>query len=309
MTAAVAAAAARLGGIKRIVLGHADADHRGAAPGLNAPVYCHPAEREAAESPEAYRAVLGRSKLDVRGRTVLWRLIAIWDGGPVQIAGTVEEGDEDRRLQGRRPPRSRPRPDRPVPRVRPARARVRHASTRSIPRAGIKSPLTSHTRRSTTTPSRPAHRSASSPRSSRRSSGPATPTRSPADVRRAARARRRRAGRWARASQAGEARGSHVGVPRRRGQRARAARLADARRATRVRRHPRRRARPRGRLAARHRAAVRAARGVVDDLGLEITRQKELLGRYRMAGAAERQFVRDTLREHAAEHFPELEAP
>lgn len=43
--------------------------------------------------------------------------------------------------------------------------------------------------------------------------------------------------------------------------------------------------------------------------GLEITRQKELLGRYRMASTGERQFVRDTLREHAAEHFPELEAP
>ena len=43
--------------------------------------------------------------------------------------------------------------------------------------------------------------------------------------------------------------------------------------------------------------------------GLEITRQKELLGRYRMATTEERRFVRDTLREHAAEHFPELEAP
>ena len=43
--------------------------------------------------------------------------------------------------------------------------------------------------------------------------------------------------------------------------------------------------------------------------GLEITRQKELLGRYRMASHDERQFVRDALREHAAEHFPELQAP
>jgi len=25
---------------------------------------------------------------------VLWRLIATWDGGPVEIAGTVNEGDE-----------------------------------------------------------------------------------------------------------------------------------------------------------------------------------------------------------------------
>jgi len=43
--------------------------------------------------------------------------------------------------------------------------------------------------------------------------------------------------------------------------------------------------------------------------GLEITRQKELIGRYRMASTDERRFVRDALREHAAEHFPELQAP
>jgi hypothetical protein len=38
-------------------------------------------------------------------------------------------------------------------------------------------------------------------------------------------------------------------------------------------------------------------------------RQKELLGRYRMASATERLFIRDTLRAHLAEHFPEVEAP
>ena len=43
--------------------------------------------------------------------------------------------------------------------------------------------------------------------------------------------------------------------------------------------------------------------------GLEITRQKELLGRYRIATTEERRFVRDALREHAAEQFPELQAP
>ena len=43
--------------------------------------------------------------------------------------------------------------------------------------------------------------------------------------------------------------------------------------------------------------------------GLEITRQKELLGRFRMASADERRFVRDALRTHLAEHFPEMEAP
>jgi hypothetical protein len=43
--------------------------------------------------------------------------------------------------------------------------------------------------------------------------------------------------------------------------------------------------------------------------GLEIKRQKELLGRYRVATTDERRFVRDALREHVAENFPELQAP
>jgi hypothetical protein len=43
--------------------------------------------------------------------------------------------------------------------------------------------------------------------------------------------------------------------------------------------------------------------------GLPITRQKELLARYRIASTGERRFVRDSLRAHAREHFPELEVP
>jgi hypothetical protein len=40
-----------------------------------------------------------------------------------------------------------------------------------------------------------------------------------------------------------------------------------------------------------------------------ITRQKELLARYRFASQDERRWMRDVLREHLAEHFPELDAP
>jgi hypothetical protein len=40
-----------------------------------------------------------------------------------------------------------------------------------------------------------------------------------------------------------------------------------------------------------------------------ITKQKELLGRYRFASGDERRWIRDVLREHVAEHFPDLEAP
>jgi hypothetical protein len=43
--------------------------------------------------------------------------------------------------------------------------------------------------------------------------------------------------------------------------------------------------------------------------GLQITRQQELLARYRIASADERRFVRDSIREHLSEHFPEMVAP
>jgi hypothetical protein len=40
-----------------------------------------------------------------------------------------------------------------------------------------------------------------------------------------------------------------------------------------------------------------------------LTRQKDLLARYRFASAEERRWIRDVLREHLAEHFPDMEAP
>jgi hypothetical protein len=40
-----------------------------------------------------------------------------------------------------------------------------------------------------------------------------------------------------------------------------------------------------------------------------ITRQKELLARFRMASRDERQWIRDVLREHLAANFPELSPP
>ena len=40
-----------------------------------------------------------------------------------------------------------------------------------------------------------------------------------------------------------------------------------------------------------------------------ITRQKELLARFRFASAGERKWIRGVLREHLAEHFPDMEAP
>jgi len=43
--------------------------------------------------------------------------------------------------------------------------------------------------------------------------------------------------------------------------------------------------------------------------GSPIDRQRELLGRLRMASKEERAWVREVLREHCAEHFPDVQAP
>ena len=40
-----------------------------------------------------------------------------------------------------------------------------------------------------------------------------------------------------------------------------------------------------------------------------ISKQKELLARLRFASQEERQFIRDTLRTHLADWFPEMQAP
>jgi hypothetical protein len=50
-----------------------------------------------------------------------------------------------------------------------------------------------------------------------------------------------------------------------------------------------------------------AVRWVVSDVPTE--GQKELLARFRVATRDERTWIRDVLREHLAEHFPDIEAP
>src|SRR3954468_10547526 len=93
MTKAVAREAVGLGGLTRIVLSHGHADHRGSAPGLGVPVFCHPADRAITEGDGGYSG-FDFSKLNLLGRFLMPRMLRSWDGGPVKIAGTVEEGDE-----------------------------------------------------------------------------------------------------------------------------------------------------------------------------------------------------------------------
>src|SRR6185312_14294479 len=90
-----AEAARQLGGLKRIVLGHAHADHRGTAPFLGAPVYCHPDEIADAESDAPLAPYMDLSLLPVAPVRWLYPiLLRRWDGGAVKIDGTVNAGDD-----------------------------------------------------------------------------------------------------------------------------------------------------------------------------------------------------------------------
>ncbi len=96
MTTAVGGAAAQLGGLTRIVLGHGHTDHRGTAPAFDVPVLCHPDEVVDAEGSGGWRywdpELRGLPWLDRKVHPFLHR--RFWDGGPVKIADTVSEGDD-----------------------------------------------------------------------------------------------------------------------------------------------------------------------------------------------------------------------
>jgi hydroxyacylglutathione hydrolase len=95
MRKAAAAEARQLGGLKRVVLGHAHADHRGTAPYLGVPVQCHPDEVADAESPAPIQPYMDLSLLPVAPVRWLYPfLLRHWDGGAVKIDSTVSEGDE-----------------------------------------------------------------------------------------------------------------------------------------------------------------------------------------------------------------------
>jgi glyoxylase-like metal-dependent hydrolase (beta-lactamase superfamily II) len=94
MTEGVRKAADELGGAKRVVLGHSHPDHRGVAPRLGVPVLCHPDEVADAAGDG------GTRYFDVDRIPVWWSrriypaLLRRWDGGPVEVADTVVEGDD-----------------------------------------------------------------------------------------------------------------------------------------------------------------------------------------------------------------------
>jgi hydroxyacylglutathione hydrolase len=96
MARAVASAGARLGGIRRVLLGCGHTDHRGVAPALGVPVFCHPDEVQDAEGSGGFRYwptdLAGLPPVARQAHRLMHRYA--WDGGPVKISATVDEGDE-----------------------------------------------------------------------------------------------------------------------------------------------------------------------------------------------------------------------
>jgi hydroxyacylglutathione hydrolase len=90
----ISAAAAALGPIDRVVLGNAHADHRGGAAALHAPVFCHERDRPDVEG-DGGAHYFDYAKLGFPpARFLVPRLMASWDSGPLEVAGTLADGDE-----------------------------------------------------------------------------------------------------------------------------------------------------------------------------------------------------------------------
>jgi glyoxylase-like metal-dependent hydrolase (beta-lactamase superfamily II)/ketosteroid isomerase-like protein len=96
MLRAVTAAGARLGGIRRVILGHGHTDHRGVAAALGVPVLCHSDEVEDAEGSGGFRYWPQGLKGLPPGMRQLHLLLHryAWDGGPVKISETLSEGQQ-----------------------------------------------------------------------------------------------------------------------------------------------------------------------------------------------------------------------
>jgi hydroxyacylglutathione hydrolase len=95
MTKKAKAAADQLGGLKKVVLGHGHADHRGTAPDAGVPVQAHRDEVADAESPDAIDSYMELSELPLlRARLAYPLLLRRWDGGAVGIDAPLDEGDE-----------------------------------------------------------------------------------------------------------------------------------------------------------------------------------------------------------------------
>lgn len=82
------------GRLSRVVLSHSHVDHRGGANELDAPVFCHPADVADVEGDAGASYTRFELIENPRVREAMPRLLEAWDGGPVEVSGTVDAGDE-----------------------------------------------------------------------------------------------------------------------------------------------------------------------------------------------------------------------
>ena len=178
MASAIAAAAARLGGINRVVLGHGDTDHRGSAPELSkvAPVLCHPDAVGQAEG-SGGRDYWHMERLPTRDPPAapLHAPLRLGRRAGEDLRHRRRRG-ADRGLRGGRARRPRARADRALARVRRRRAGQRHRLPDDDDRPAD-APPTSRTRPTTWTRRPRARASAGWRRCGRGSSPSATSAR------------------------------------------------------------------------------------------------------------------------------------
>lgn len=94
MTKQILAVVDSLGRIDRVVLSHSHVDHRGTAPYL-ARLCTATRRRWPTQKVTEALGYADTSKLEFPpARVAMPFLLRQWDGGPVEIAGTVEEGDD-----------------------------------------------------------------------------------------------------------------------------------------------------------------------------------------------------------------------
>ena len=92
MGRSICRAAMDLGGPTRVVLGNSHADHRGGAKDIGAPVHCHCDEVTDAEG-DGGEHYFDTGKLSPLTRMITPRMMRSWDSGPLEVAGTLAEGD------------------------------------------------------------------------------------------------------------------------------------------------------------------------------------------------------------------------
>ena len=106
--------------MKRIVLGHAHADHRGTAPCMGAPVYCHPTRSPTPKAtPRSTPTWTSPSCRALRARLALPAAAAALGRRRGEDRRHRLRGRRGRRLRGRPLPRPRAGADRPLARERP----------------------------------------------------------------------------------------------------------------------------------------------------------------------------------------------